>query len=108
GKTILVLGGWGLVGSSVCRRLIAERPSRIIVTSLNEAEARHAAEQFEKETELASGLTFVPWWGNIFARHDERTTPREELLADPTTRRRLITDIIDDLSEELLAESALY
>jgi len=32
GKTVLVLGGWGLVGSAICRKLVAERPARIIIT----------------------------------------------------------------------------
>jgi len=30
GKTILVLGGWGLVGQAICRRLIPEKPGKIV------------------------------------------------------------------------------
>ena len=30
GKTILILGGWGLVGQLICRRLIPEKPGRMI------------------------------------------------------------------------------
>lgn len=105
---MLVLGGWGLVGSSVCRRLIAERPARIIVTSLHESEARDAVVQLQKEIPADAAITLIPWWGNIFGRHDEREISREQLLADPVTRHRLIGDIVDDLTEELLEASALY
>ncbi len=108
GKTVLVLGGWGLVGSSVCRRLIAERPARIIITSLNESEALDAVAQLQKEIPSDAAITLQPWWGNIFGRYDERERSRDELLNDPATRQRLIGDVVDDLSEELLQASALY
>lgn len=108
GKTVLVLGGWGLVGSQVCRRLIAQRPSRIIVTSLNESEARSAVEEFQREIPPDAAITLVPWWGNIFGRYEDRTRMREEILANDASRRRFIEDIIDELTEDLLHGSALY
>lgn len=108
GKTILVLGGWGLVGSAVCRRLIAQRPSRIIITSLNESEARAAVAEFEREIPSDAAITLVPWWGNIFGRFDDRVKFREEILADATSRRRFIEDVIDELTDDLLKTSALY
>ena len=74
GKTILVLGGWGLVGAAVCRRLFTERPSKIIVTSLREDEARDAVKDLQSELPDSEGIEFVPWWGDIFARFDQRTT----------------------------------
>jgi NAD(P)-dependent dehydrogenase (short-subunit alcohol dehydrogenase family) len=107
GKTILVLGGWGLVGSSVCRRLLAEHPARLVITSLAEREAREAVALMQKE-HPDSNTTFVPWWGNIFGRMDERETSREDLLADPAVRSRLIEDTLDDLSDDILHSSALY
>ncbi len=108
GKTVLVLGGWGLVGSSVCRRLIAQRPSRIIITSLNESEARAAVEEFQREIPSDAAITLVPWWGNIFGRFDDRERQREEILSNPAERRRFIEDIIDELAEEHLQANALY
>ena len=44
-KTVLVLGGWGLVGTAICRRLVKENPKRIIITSLLEREAKEAVAQ---------------------------------------------------------------
>ena len=105
GKRVLVLGGWGLVGAAVCHRLFADRPAKIIVTSLHENEAREAIEEMEAE---AGAIELIPWWGDIFARFDERTRSRGEMLADPDGRRSIIQDILDDLSKELLDRSALY
>lgn len=66
-KTILVLGGWGLVGSAVCRSLMEEDPKRIIITSLRESEAKDAVAQMKKEYPKAPKNFFVPWWGNVFS-----------------------------------------
>jgi FlaA1/EpsC-like NDP-sugar epimerase len=38
-KTVLVLGGWGLVGSALSRKLVAENPKHIVITSLKLSEA---------------------------------------------------------------------
>lgn len=105
GKTVLVLGGWGLVGAAVCRRLYEEQPKRIIVTSLHESEAREAAGEMARE---APGIEFVPWWGDIFARFDARERSRRDVLADPDARAGMIDDVLGDLSEELLGRSAMY
>jgi len=108
GKTILVLGGWGLVGAAVCRRLVEQRPARIVITSLNQGEAEGAVADLRAELPPDSGVELVAWNGNIFCRYDDRFTPREQLLADPAARRRSITDVVDDLTPEVLHASALY
>ncbi len=69
-KTVLVLGGWGLVGSAVCRSLMEEHPKCIIITSLKESEAKEAAAQMKKEYPDAGKNFFIPWWGKIFTRHE--------------------------------------
>lgn len=107
GKSILVLGGWGLVGSAVCRRLFPERPARIIVTSLRREEALEAVARLSTEAE-PYGVELVPWWGDVFARYDQRERSRGDLLADPVARREIIDDVLGDLTPELLDRSSLY
>lgn len=105
GSRILVLGGWGLVGNAVCRKLLAEKPAYFVVTSLNEQEALGAAVSLQQdfpETVITS------WSGNIFGRTEYKNMPRAELLKDPAKRRELIADIMEDLSPQMLKESALY
>ena len=48
-KTVLVLGAWGLVGNAVTRKLVAEKPKQIIVTSLREEEAKEHIVNLQKE-----------------------------------------------------------
>ncbi|KAB2925030.1 MAG: short-chain dehydrogenase [Bacteroidetes bacterium] len=107
-KTVLVLGGWGLVGSAICRRLMEESPKKIILTSLKESEAKDACEQMRKEYPSAGRSFFVPWWGNIFVRNEFKDLAREEILSDPVKRNKFIDDIIDELTPAVLERSALY
>ena len=58
GKTVLVLGGWGLVGSAVCRRLIPEKPEKIIVSSLLKSEAMDAVTQLRNEYPDVDAIPF--------------------------------------------------
>ncbi len=107
-RTVLVLGAWGLVGAAVCRRLMEEQPKRIIVTSLLESEAREIAETLRREFPRVGRTFFVPWWGNIFVRHELKDTPRDQILNNPATRQMLIDDMLDELSASVLERSSLY
>ncbi len=108
GKTVLVIGGWGLVGSAVCRKFMEDKPRRMIVTSLSKEEAMDAVAQLRKEFPGAGKNFFVPWWGNIFVRHQFKDIPREEILDEAKSRSMFIEDIIDELTPRLLKRSSLY
>jgi hypothetical protein len=108
GKTVLVLGGWGLVGSAICRKFMEERPRRIIVTSLNKAEAMEAVEALQKDFPRAGKNFFVPWWGNIFVREELKDTPREEIIGNEKYRSMIIEDIVDELTGPVMKRSALH
>ncbi|MBM2844890.1 MAG: hypothetical protein HW407_202 [Bacteroidetes bacterium] len=108
GKTVLVLGGWGLVGSAICRKIMEERPKRIIVTSLNVEEAHDAVTALSKEFPEAGKNFFVPWWGNIFVREELKDIPRDEILGNERYRQKFIEDIVDDLNDGVLKRSSLY
>ena len=107
-KAVLVLGGWGLVGSAICRNLVEERPKRIIVASLLESEARDAVRALRRLFPRLGSRYFVPWWGNIFLRHELKDLPRQELLQDSRTRAKLIDDLLNELTIPVLRRSALY
>ncbi len=108
GKTVLVLGGWGLVGSAICRKLVPEKPDKIIVSSLLKSEALDAVAQMRHEYPDHDADFFVPSCGNIFVREEFKDLPREEILSNPERRRTLINDTLGELSEEVIKTSTIY
>lgn len=107
-KTVLILGGWGLVGSAIARRIITENPAKIIISSLNEWEAKEAVENISKEFPYYPKNNLIPWWGNIFLRTEWKEKNKFDLLADPEKRKILIDDILEELNDEILHNSSLY
>jgi hypothetical protein len=95
-RDTLVLGGAGLVGLQVCRRIATEFApvaTRIVVASLLESEAREAATRLQAEFPQVS---FLPEWGNLFVPEDLANLPRARVLADPALRRRLLDFLYGD------------
>jgi hypothetical protein len=108
GKTVLVIGGWGLVGSAICRRFMNERPKRMIVTSLTRKEAQEAVGSLRADYPDAGRDFFIPWWGNIFVREQLKDMPRESILSSEKYRTMIIEDIVEELSGPVLKRSCLY
>jgi hypothetical protein len=108
GKTVLVIGGWGLVGSAICRKFMEQHPRRIIVTSLNKHEALEAVAALRADYPRQPKDFFVPWWGNIFVRYELKDKPREELLGNPTNRIKMIEDIVEEMTAPVLKRSSPY
>ncbi len=107
-KTVLILGGWGLVGSAVARKIIIQNPEKIILASLQEWEAKEAVENLRKEFPDFPAENIISWWGNIFIRKEFKDKNRLDLLADPNSRETLINDTLEELSDEILHASSLY
>ncbi len=108
GKSILILGGWGLVGFAIARRVIVENPSKIIIASLNEWEAKEAVENLSKEFPDFPKENLIPWWGNILLREEWKDQNKLELLKNPEIRKVLIDDILEELNDEILKAQSLY
>ncbi|MGA9362964.1 MAG: short-chain dehydrogenase [Bacteroidota bacterium] len=107
-KTVLVLGGWGLVGSAVCRRIMGEKPGRLVVTSLLRREAEEIVQTLRQEYPGLGKDFFIPWWGNIFVRHEMKNLSREEILHDPRLRACLLEDTLGELTDAVLKRSTIY
>lgn len=108
GKTVLVLGGWGLVGSSVTRKLVDEKPKQIVITSLRESEAKEQVERLKTEFPNLPENYFVPWWGNIFVRNEFKDSDRLSLLENDNYRKILMNDTMEELNDEILKSSSIY
>lgn len=107
GRTVLVLGGWGLVGAAICRELLPRCPRRLVVASLTRAQAEEAVEQYRGEFPSLP-VEMVPAWGSIFVRQEWKDVPWGDLLADPVKRAGLLDDSLGALTDEVLEASALY
>jgi NAD(P)-dependent dehydrogenase (short-subunit alcohol dehydrogenase family) len=104
-RTVLVLGGYGLVGQAVARQLLREAPRRLLLLSLRRAEAEEACHALESER---GAVAVEPVWGDIFAFADVKDRPRRQILADETFRKRLIESLLEPLSDEIAAEYFLH
>ncbi|MGC8878043.1 MAG: short-chain dehydrogenase [Anaerolineae bacterium] len=105
-RTILVLGGYGLVGMAVCRQLMSESPAMLIVSSLLEDEARKAVERLRAEF-AGSPVKLLPVWGNVFVRTALKDKTRPEVLANPEYRRWVFEDVLAEMSQATLENSFL-
>jgi len=62
-RDVLILGGYGLVGQAVARRLLPESPRRMILLSLRRDEAEEAVRALESER---GSVALEPAWGDVF------------------------------------------
>ena len=106
GKTILIIGGYGMVGRAICRELIHQHPQTLIITSLLEAEAKEAVASLQKEFPDTE-TKLLPHWGNIFVRTSLKDTPRAEILSNPELRSQLYHDVLDSFTPDTLETSFL-
>jgi NAD(P)-dependent dehydrogenase (short-subunit alcohol dehydrogenase family) len=106
GRTVLVLGGAGLVGLAVSRRVLEQRPRRLIVASLRKAEVEEARRALEAEVQ-EPGVEVAGSWGDLFLPVELKDRSRPEIEADPGARRLMVDDVYGELTEEVLRRSTL-
>jgi len=107
GKKILILGGWGLVGSAISQELMKFNPSEIIISSLRKSEAEEAVSELQKEF-AGKNTKFIARWGNIFARTEWKDIDWTNVVDDSHNRKEFISDVFEDLNENILNRMFLY
>ena len=105
-RTVLVLGGAGLVGFAVARKMAEHAPRKLVLTSLRRKDAEEAARELGghpgvENTEIEAE------WGDLFVQDDVCERPREEILGDREARGRMVDDLYGPLTQEVLERSAL-
>ncbi|NUQ75149.1 MAG: short-chain dehydrogenase [Polyangiaceae bacterium] len=105
GKTVLILGGYGLVGQAVARRLLREIPRELILLSLRRKEAEEAVAALRPE---AGPVSLKPAWGDIFTLTSLKDIARREVMSDPENRKTLIERLLDPLPDEAASGYYLY
>lgn len=103
-RTVLILGGAGLVGRAVARSVLPHGPGRLILGSLRQEEVVEAVAELQP---LAGGIPVEAVWGDLFVPEVDRDRPRGDLLADPERRAALVDDLYGELTADVVARSAL-
>ncbi len=106
GRRVLILGGSGLVGQAVARRMLELEPERMILATLTAQEAESAVQDLRREP-AADGVEIEGVWGDLFVPESMRERPRGEILADPALRSPFIDDVYGELTDEVFRRSAL-
>ncbi len=104
-RTILILGGSGLVGHAIARRLLTLGPRRVVLVGLYEDELRQAAETLAPHRGAAA---IEIEWGNVFLPTGAARVDRAVALADPALRRQMLEDVVGELTPAVLQRSFLY
>ena len=89
-STVLLLGGAGLVGMAVARRLAEHKPRQLVITALTKAEADAGLRELRAELDVPIEAR----WGNIFLPSDLAERGRDDLMRDAAARRRMIDDVL--------------
>jgi hypothetical protein len=96
-KSVLILGGAGLVGAQIAHQVARDlRPEKIVIASLYQKEVREVAHELRKEF---AGVSFVEMWGNLFVRAEFDREDRNDLMASPARRRALYEDLFGPLDD---------
>ncbi|HYP28066.1 MAG TPA: hypothetical protein VE262_15230 [Blastocatellia bacterium] len=96
-KSILILGGAGLVGAQIARQTARElRPEKIVIASLYQKEVRELTHELKKEF---PSVAFVELWGNLFVRSEFAREDRSELVSGASRRRALYEDLFGPLEQ---------
>ena len=103
-RTVMLLGGSGLVGHAVARRVLATTPPprRLVLVALFEDEVRAAARALEP---YRSGVTIDVEWGNIFAPASVARLDLAVILASDDHRALVLGDLLGDLTDGVLERS---
>lgn len=104
GSTIMILGGSGLVGHAVARRLLDFKPKQIVLVALYQDETEATKRLLAP---YAGGTALTVEYGDVYLPTSLARGERGAALEDPTSRRLLVDDIYGDLTEEVVTRSFL-
>mgnify|MGYP004600481709 CR=1 FL=1 len=101
-KTILVLGV-GQVGKAITRRIIEQKPERIILHNLTKNESDYCLEYFSKN---CNNVELIPSYGDVFLPFNlNKLTNMNEKLEN---KEELLNFYYSDLGPNILKKSTIY
>jgi hypothetical protein len=105
GRTAMLLGGSGLVGRAVARRLLQFEPARLVIVGLREPEVRETMADLKP----SAGETALDGeWGDVFLPAEAARQDWTTILADAPLRAQVVADVAGELTEQVLERSLLF
>lgn len=106
-RSILLLGGSGLVGLAIARDLLPHRPRRLVIAALRRDEAEVGVRELAGHPD-ADRVEIVPEWGDVFLRPSRKGESRRDLMRSDEGRSEILDDLFGDLREEDFRRSRLF
>ena len=107
GRNILLLGGSGLVGIAIARKLLSLRPARLVIAALRQDEAEEGVSTLRLSPD-AEDVELVAEWGDILLRASRRNDSRTAMLETDEGRAEILDDLLGHLKEEDFKRNLLY
>lgn len=107
GRNILLLGGSGLVGLAIARKLLPLQPARLVIAALRRDEAEEGVAALRDDPH-AEGVELVAEWGDILLRASRRDDSRTAMLATDAGRAEILDDLLGHLTELDFKRNLLY
>lgn len=105
-KTILILGA-GQIGEACAIRALKEKPKKIVLHTLTEAEAKQALANVSKLA-TGDGVNLVSSWGNALVTKKLMYIDEDKLYDNKKNRKDLADYYYSLLSDKLIRKSSLY
>ncbi len=98
-ETFLLLGGAGLVGTQVARRIIGDlAPRRVVIGSLTEAGGSRVIAHLRNDFPDSS-TEIIGEWGDLFLREAYSRRHRDDLLENAAAREGIFADLLGPVDE---------
>ena len=106
-RTVMLLGGSGLVGHAVARRVLTATPAprRLVLVALYEDEVRAAARALEP---YRGTVTVDVEWGNLFVPAAVARLDLAVVMGGAEHRALVLGDLFGDFTEAVLERSLLF
>jgi NAD(P)-dependent dehydrogenase (short-subunit alcohol dehydrogenase family) len=106
GRKVLILGGSGLVGLAVARRLLTHRPASLTISALRAAEVAAGLAEL-RDPAAHAGTALSGTHGDLFVPRALKDRTRGDILADPVARGALLDDQLGEMTSEVVERSTL-
>ncbi|MBI4546136.1 MAG: short-chain dehydrogenase [Gemmatimonadetes bacterium] len=106
-RTVLILGGSGLVGLAVARQILEHAPRALVLSALTRTEAEQAAAELGAPGATPGATPVEIEWGDIFYPEALKHLTRGQVMADPGARGLLLDYLFGDLTDDVVSRSAL-